>query len=202
MDLRIRVVRDPDAQLLAVQLLVDGQDVVPDGLRGVDPDWILPPLSAALLASSHGRSAMVGTCCEPGCGSFTVHVRRTGERVLWEPDPGALGDTLSRTLNFPILAYLDAVDAAARDPQLQERGRRLARALNVALMRSYDKYDSVDCDVTVPMAWQTGDGHVNLRHRGRLRALPLTDLPEDDAAAERELHMFVMDPQRLPPART
>lgn len=198
MDLTVQVVRDQGYDVLAVRLLADGQDVVPEELHGVDPDWVLPPLSTALLPSSLGRSAMIGTCCQPGCSSFSVQVRRDGQRVLWEPDPHPLGRTLTRTLDFSLLPYLEAVDAAAADPQLQERGRRLARALEMALVRYFDKYDHGGRDVTVPMGWQTGDGSVHLLYQGLSYAVPLASLPDDDPAALRELSRLAADPQRLP----
>lgn len=192
----------PEHDHLAVELLVDGADVLPDHLRGADPDALLPPLSAALLPSSLGRSAMIGICLcgEAGCASFSVQVRRTGERVLWEPDPQPIGETLTGALDFPLLAYLDAVDAAAADPQLHGRGRRLVRAAEQWLERHFDKYDGGGREVTLPVAWQNGDGNVNLRYRGQLHAVPMADLPEDDAAAVAALTCFALDPQRLPPA--
>ena len=201
MHLDLRVGRDEDTVRLAVEPFVDGRRLLPGRLRGVDPDWLLPPLSGALLPSGAGRSALVGTCCTVGCGSFHVRVRRDGQRVLWEPDHRARDTTTPDILDFGLLAYLDAVDRAVADPQLQERGRRLARATELELAR----HDEIDDrpgarEVTLPMAWQNGAGHVALRSEDGLHQVPLTDLPDDDARAVQVLTMLALDPFRLPPA--
>ena len=193
MELKVDIGRDAEWNLLSVRFLVDGRDPIPAPLRGVDPDWVLPPLSAALLPSSVGRSAMIGTCCEPGCGSFSVQVRRVGTTVLWEPDPYALDETLESALDFPLLPYLGAVDSATRDPQLHERGRRLARAVELELARRHEKYGFGEREVMVPMSWQGREG-VALRYREQRHVLPLADLPEDDTDAVRALCRVALDP--------
>lgn len=199
MELKIDIGQDSEWNLLSVQLLVDDQDVLPASLRGVDPDWVLPPLSAALLPSSLGRSAMLGTCCEPGCGSFSVQVRRVGSTVLWEPDPHPLDETLASVLDFALLPYLDAVDAATRHPQLQARGRRLARAVELGLRRQHDKYGLGERETIVPMSWQSSD-HVALLYREQRHVLPVAELPEDDMDAVRAIFRAVSDLEALPPA--
>lgn len=198
MELEIDIGRDSEWNLLSVQWLVDGSDLLPAPLRGVDPDWVLPPLSAALLPSSLGRSAMIGTCCEPGCGSFSVQVRRVGASVLWEPDPHALDETVSAVLEFSLLPYLEAVDAAASDPQLHDRGRRLARAVELALVRQHEKYGLGEREVLVPMSWQS-EGEVALLYRGQRHVLPVADLPDDDDEAVRAVCRLASDPEVLPP---
>jgi len=197
-ELRIDNGRDSLSNVLSARLLVDGQDVLPDSLRGVDPDCVLPPLSAALLPSSVGRTAMVGTCCVPGCASFSIQVRRVGSTVLWEPDPRALDETLGSVLDFALLPYLEAVDAAATDPQLQERGRRLARAVELRLRAQHDKHGQSERELVVPMAWQTKD-EVSLLYRDRHQVLHVADLPEDDTDALLAIFQAVYDRQTLPP---
>ena len=140
---------------------------------------------------------MVGTCCVPGCASFSVQVRRDGDLVLWEPDPQPLDRTLGATLDFPLLHYLDVIDASTDEPLLQERGRRLARAVEQALTAHADKDDEPRV-VTLPMAWQTGEGAVNLRCGGQLHAVALCDLPPDDDDAVQALTHMSLDPRALP----
>lgn len=195
--LRLEVGRDKETNQLSLSAVVSGQSIIPATLRGVDPDWVLPPLSGVLLPSRVGRSVMLGTCCTPGCASFSLQVRRDGGIVLWEPDPQPLDQTLTARLEFQLLEYLDAVDAATTDAQLHERGRRLARAVEQALTAYADKFDQPH-EVTLPMAWQTGEGAVNLRHGRRLYAVALQDLPSNDDEAVQALTRMALDPRTLP----
>lgn len=117
--------------------------------------------------------------------------------MLWEPDPQPLDRTLDARLAFALPGYVDAVDAATTDARLRERGRRLARAVELALTASAVKYDDPR-EVTLPMAWQTGGGAVNLRHGRRLHAVALQDLPSNDAEAVQVLLRMALDPRALP----
>jgi hypothetical protein len=110
-----------------------------------------------------------------------------------------LASALTGKFTFELQPYLEAIDAAAADQRLPERGRRLARRVELALARHAEKFDApLGREVTVPMAWQTGNGQVNLRHQGRLHAIPLADLPEDDRAAWNALLLMALNPFRLP----
>lgn len=190
----LRVVRD--GPLLVTRFLVDDLDVIPEDLVGVDPDWVLPPLSAALLPTGVGGSALVGRGVDTGDASFTVQVRRVADRVVWEPDRHALDRTLGSPFDFALGQYLDALDAACHDLLLQDRGRRLARATELVLRSYCGKYD-VDRKVEIPMAWQTGQQAVAFRHERQLRAVSLAELPADDDAAVVRLVHLALDPALL-----
>jgi hypothetical protein len=127
---------------------VDGHDLLADyrNDRGVDPDRVLPPLSAALLPTQAGASVLVRVCScgETGCGALGITVRRVADEVLWEPIPDSRVETLKRTYRFGLRQYLDEVDRCAQDRPGEGRGRRVARQV-VLLLRGYDdRYDSMN----------------------------------------------------------
>jgi hypothetical protein len=69
--------------------IVDGVDLLSDyrNSRGLDPDPLLPPLSASLMPSRLGHRLVVGSCgCgDSGCGSLSMEIRRQGGSVTWGP---------------------------------------------------------------------------------------------------------------------
>lgn len=97
-----------------------------------DPAALLPPDSAALLPTMAGTTAMVGVCnCgEPDCGSLWMRVRRTGDVVVWQPDPDPPDASIDRTWTFDLRRYLDAIDIGqGLFAPLESRARVIAREL-------------------------------------------------------------------------
>lgn len=128
--------------------VVDGLDLLA-GYRndqGLDPERLLPPLSHALYPARTGRDVVVGACScgETGCGSLSLHVRRAGPDVVWEPVTGTLPDeTIAREYRFPLAEYLDALDDAGDDRPGEGRGPRVARQVRQLLGRYDQQYDSL-----------------------------------------------------------
>lgn len=139
---------DVSEQSITLRPFVDGFDILDDykHSQGRDPDDLLPPLSTHLFPTRGGHEAILGVCScgEAGCGSLAVAIRRAGSEVTWGPAEAPGCETLSRSYRFELLAYLDAVDAAAGDPPAGEgKGRRVARQVRRALEMYDQRYGTL-----------------------------------------------------------
>lgn len=130
-------------------VLIDGVDILalqrpsraPDGslypngpmtFIPPDPAALLPPDSAALLPTAAGTTAMIGvcTCGEAGDASLWMRVRRSGDVVVWEPEPDPPRSSIDRRWKFELHQYLDAIDTAQSSmTRWEPRARRIAREL-------------------------------------------------------------------------
>lgn len=188
--------------LLATSFVVDGESLIAGPLVGRDPDSVLPPLSRDLLPASVPGIAWLGRGFNLGDGSLTVVVRRQSRTVHWEPYRQAPDRTLPGPLDFALLEYLDEIDRCVEHPLLMGRSRRLARQLELALLRTDDTRGNdrglLRAGVHVPMAWQTDD-HVAVGFDGERYQFPIADLPEADDEALHHLLLVVLNaPHRLP----
>jgi hypothetical protein len=163
---RLRLRYDIDDDQPTLRPVIDGNDLLAGcrNSRGLDPDRLLPPVSALLLATRGGHTALIGVCgCgQTGCGSLSVRIWRAGGEVVWEPEPRPRYETIARSYRFDLLPYLDAVDRAAGDPPAGEgRGRRAARAARVRLGlydQSYQEHALPGVSLDWVSAWPwTGD---------------------------------------------
>lgn len=141
---------------LTLRPFIDGIDLLAGhrNSQGRDPDVLLPPLSTALLPTGASRGLILGVCScgETGCGSLTLTLRRVKDAVVWEP--GGDGETLTRSYQFDLVQYLDAIDAAAGDRAWGEgRGRRVARTVRVMLGSYYGKFESLSMFHSANLDW-------------------------------------------------
>ncbi|HEX3815033.1 MAG TPA: hypothetical protein VHX59_19540 [Mycobacteriales bacterium] len=121
-----------DVDVLGIETPVvrrDGRRRPAEPFLPVDPMWLLPPDSKALLPTRAPTQAMIGVCScgEPGCNSLWIQLRRTRDSVLWEPNPHSPRCSVGRSWRFGLVSYLNAVDSA--DSRPEERARLLAREL-------------------------------------------------------------------------
>jgi hypothetical protein len=148
---------DVTEQMATLRPYIDGQDLLASykNDQGLDPDRLLPPLSSVLFPTKLGRSTLIGVCScgETGCGSLTVHIRRVGSEVAWEPVDRPQYETLSRSYRFDLTQYLEAVDWAAGDAPAEGRGRRVARMVRLMLGMYDQAYDSLTYFHTTRIDW-------------------------------------------------
>jgi hypothetical protein len=133
---------------------VNGHDLLSDyrNDRGLDPERLLPPLSAVLLPTRAGQIALIGACScgVAACGSLSMRVRRIGSEVVWEPVEDAEDETLARQYRFTLVDYLNALDNAAEDRPAEGQGRRVARLVQ-QMLRRYDQRN--DTSAVFERAW-------------------------------------------------
>ena len=126
---------------------VDGHDLLSDYRyrQGLDPERLLPPLSAVLLPTRAGRVVLIGVCScgHTGCGSLAMLVRRVGAEVVWGAVADPRHESIARRYRFALVDYLEALDNAAEDRPGEGQGRRVARLVNVMLRQYDDQFEEV-----------------------------------------------------------
>src|SRR5699024_6619010 len=147
------------------------------------------------LPAAVPRPAMVGVCgCrEAGCNSLWMQVRRTGDTVIWEPDPTSEHATINTTWRFELRQYLDAVDEGQRSTQRWEnRADRLAREMRLRRDSLFglsmgNTMRATAADITHANAWHRDDTIIVYTRPAGLNRLVVqvpADRSDDEIIAE------------------
>jgi hypothetical protein len=107
-EIQFRIEPSPESSDHQVRILINGQDIIPDRMIGLDP-WDDGDISCSLLdqeaLSTSGELTYARCSCGGvGCGSDSVEVFRDGETVKWN-----FKWTSKKTFNFEARQYDQAV---------------------------------------------------------------------------------------------
>ena len=129
-----------EGDVATLRPVIDGHDLLHGArmIMGCNPDDLLSRRRVELLPITGSGHAAIGvcTCGVLGCGAFRVSVRRDGDVVEWGPFP--VGQTVTRTYRFGLVAYLDELQAARLLRPYEGRGHRTAREVTRLLMGDPD----------------------------------------------------------------